>query len=93
MPASNHPSRRGRQPEPRQVPGPRRSPENPLPSEMFAASEQVRADGLAHRLGAISEPAHPSHGSLHHYQAAYRSAAGAAAAHTAQPELPGGGSR
>lgn len=59
-------------------------------SEAFAAEEQHRADGLAHRLGAVSEPSHPSHGSLSHYQAAYHNAASNAAAHTSQPDLPGG---
>lgn len=56
------------------------------PAEAFAVEEQNRADGLARRCDVIvSTPGHPSRGSLPHYQAAYRNAAGNAAAHTAQP--------
>ncbi|MEU6536387.1 hypothetical protein [Streptomyces sp. NPDC047000] len=56
------------------------------PSEAFAADEQNRADGLAHRIGEITTtPGHPSTGSLPFYQDAYRDASTNAAAHTAQP--------
>lgn len=57
------------------------------PSEAFAAEEQARADGLARRCDEIAAAlSHPMRNSLEHYQAAYRNAAGNAAAHTAQPE-------
>lgn len=59
-----------------------------LPSEHLAQQEKHRADGLARRCGEISgAPGHPSAGSLHHYQAAYRNASGTAAAHTTQPDV------
>ena len=57
------------------------------PCEAFAAEEQWRADGLAARCVEIaSTPGHASAGSLPLYQAAYRSAAEAAAETAAQPE-------
>lgn len=55
-------------------------------AEALAVAEQFRADGLAARIGEItSSPGHPSAPSLPLYQAAYRDAAGRAAACTAQP--------
>jgi hypothetical protein len=60
-----------------------------LPSEEFAGTEQLRADGLAKRIETISsDPNNPSQGSLPFYQEAYRQASGNAASHTAQPEKP-----
>ncbi|MHA4819426.1 hypothetical protein ACXZ65_34315 [Streptomyces aculeolatus] len=62
-------------------------PQSQQSAEAFACEEQHRADGLAERLGKITAmSAHPSRGSLQHYQVAYRQASGNAAAHTAQPD-------
>ncbi|WP_329018801.1 hypothetical protein [Streptomyces sp. NBC_00690] len=59
---------------------------NNQPSEAFAADEQHRADGLAHRIGEITSTRdHPSADSLTFYKDAYRDASTNAAAHTAQP--------
>lgn len=58
------------------------------PCEALATQEQYRADGLAARIGEITDhPGHPLTGSLPYFRAAYLDAATRAAAFTAQPVL------